>query len=147
LRVSGAFSMRRCFARTQLEDMLGAAGVDGSRFDVRIEEHPPLRVVRRAMRRGVPSLLILGTSAPNALARIISGSLVNDALLRLECDVLICPRSVDIRTATREFPLCRGFRTMRPKNDAAAFADQDRTMPPRGLPRDGLSRKPEGAAC
>jgi universal stress protein E len=82
------------FARTHLQDMLGAAGVDGSKFDVRIEERRPLRVVRRALRNGAPSLLILGTSAPNALTRIVRGSLVNDALLSLECDVLICPRNV-----------------------------------------------------
>ena len=86
------------FARTHLHDMLGAAGVDGSQFDVRIEQHPPLRVVRRALRYGAPSLLILGTSAHNPLTRIIRGSLVNDALLSLECDVLICPRSTGGRT-------------------------------------------------
>ena len=86
------------FARTHFHDMLGAAGVDGSQFDVRIEERRPLRMVRRALRSGAPSLLILGTSAPNALRRIIRGSLVNDALLSLECDVLICPRNASGRT-------------------------------------------------
>lgn len=77
--------------RGQLFEMLDAAGIDGSQFDVRIEERRPLRAVRRALRHGGPSLLILGTSDHNALTRVFRGSLVNDVLLGLDCDVLICP--------------------------------------------------------
>ena len=86
------------FRRAHLKDMLGAADVEGSKFDVRIEERRPLSAVRRALRQGAPSLLILGTSRHNAFTRIVRGSLVNDVLLRLDCDVLMCPPLADGRT-------------------------------------------------
>jgi nucleotide-binding universal stress UspA family protein len=86
-------------ASTQLRDMLRMEGIDSSRFDLRIEEHRPLTLVRRALQRGNrPSLVILGTSAHNALTRIVKGSLVNDVLLNFDCDVLICPHKSTNRT-------------------------------------------------
>jgi len=79
-------------ASAQLQDMLRMEKVDGPRLDVRVEERRPLAVVRRALARGNRrSLVILGTSAHNALTRIVRGSLVNDVLLNFDCDVLICP--------------------------------------------------------
>jgi universal stress protein E len=86
------------FARRHLLDMLDAAGVEGSRFEIRIEERRPFRLVRHALRHRTASLLILGTSAHNAFTRIVRGSLLNDALLSLECDVLICPPTAGART-------------------------------------------------
>jgi nucleotide-binding universal stress UspA family protein len=75
--------------RAHLLAQVSAAGLDASRFDVRVEEHRPLRVVRRALRHGAPSLLILGTSGHTFMSRLFRGSLTNDALLSLDCDVLI----------------------------------------------------------
>jgi nucleotide-binding universal stress UspA family protein len=77
-------------ARAHLLAKVNAAGLDASRFDLRIEENRPLRVVRRALRSGTPSLLILGTSGHTFMSRMFRGSLANDALLSLDCDVLIC---------------------------------------------------------
>ena len=77
-------------ARSYLLAKVNAAGLDASRFDLHIEEHRPLRVVRRALRYGSSSLLILGTSGHTFMSRMIRGSLANDALLSLDCDVLIC---------------------------------------------------------
>jgi nucleotide-binding universal stress UspA family protein len=70
---------------------LDAAQLDGASFEVRIEEERPLRLVRRALRDGARSLLILGASEHTALTRLVRGSLANDALLRLDCDVLMWP--------------------------------------------------------
>jgi nucleotide-binding universal stress UspA family protein len=85
-------------ARAHLHAKVSAAGLDPCRFDVRVEERRPLRVVRRALRRGTPSLLILGASGHTFMSRLFRGSLANDALLSLDCDVLICgthgPRTV-----------------------------------------------------
>jgi nucleotide-binding universal stress UspA family protein len=75
--------------RAHLISKVGAAGLDASRFEVRVEENRPLRVVRRALRYGAPSLLILGTSGHTFMSRLFRGSLANDALLSLDCDVLI----------------------------------------------------------
>jgi nucleotide-binding universal stress UspA family protein len=85
-------------ARAHLLAKVSAVGLDASRFDVRVEEQRPLRVVRRALRRRTPSLLILGGSEHTFMSRLFRGSLTNDALLSLDCDVLICgtssPRAV-----------------------------------------------------
>jgi nucleotide-binding universal stress UspA family protein len=77
-------------ARAHLREKVSAAGLDPSRFDVRVEERRPLRVVRRALRHGTPSLLILGASGHSFMSRLFRGSLANDALLSMDCDVLIC---------------------------------------------------------
>jgi universal stress protein E len=76
--------------RAHLLAKVNAADLDASRFDLRIEESRPFRVVRRALRYGTPSLLILGTSGHTFVSRMFRGSLANDALLNLDCDVLIC---------------------------------------------------------
>lgn len=86
-------------ARAYLQEMLRVEGIDGSRFQLRIEERRPLGVVRRALPRGSsPSLVIMGASAQNALTRIVRGSLANDVLMNFECDVLICPFKARGRT-------------------------------------------------
>ncbi len=77
-------------ARAQLLRKLSAAGLDDSRIELRIEEKPPLRMVRKAILPGKACLLVLGTSKHTALSRVARGSLLTDALLRLDCDVLIC---------------------------------------------------------
>jgi nucleotide-binding universal stress UspA family protein len=86
-------------ARTYLQDMLRLAGVDGSRFEMRIEERRPLGILRSVLARGnARSLVVMGTSAHNALTRIVRGSLVNDILMSFDCDVLICPQKASGRT-------------------------------------------------
>jgi nucleotide-binding universal stress UspA family protein len=86
-------------ARTYLQDMLRVAGIEGSRFDMRIEEHRPLRILRAVLGGGsARSLVVMGTSAHNALTRIVKGSLVNDVLMSFDCDVLICPQKTPGRT-------------------------------------------------
>jgi universal stress protein E len=80
----------KSIARAHLLAKVNAADLDASRFDLRIEEARPLRAVRRALRHGGASLLILGTSGHTVLSRAFRGSLASDALLALEGDVLIC---------------------------------------------------------
>jgi nucleotide-binding universal stress UspA family protein len=79
-------------ARVYLLGIVSAAGLNASRFDLRIEEKRPLRVVRRALRYGASSLLVLGATERNVVSRAFRASLANDALLSLNCDVLICRR-------------------------------------------------------
>jgi len=74
--------------RTRLLEGLGAAGFDPSRFDVRIEEAYPCSVVRRVLRGAGFALLVLG-STTQVFGRAIRPSLANDALLTLDCDILL----------------------------------------------------------
>jgi nucleotide-binding universal stress UspA family protein len=76
-------------ARQYLLTELNAAGIRGARFNIQIDERRPLPLVRQAIGQGASSLLILGGSKHNVFSRLARGSLVNDALRRLDCDVLI----------------------------------------------------------
>ncbi len=77
-------------ARAHLLAEVNAADLDAARFELRIEENRPLRVVRRALRYGRASLLIMGASGHTFLSRMFRGSLASDVLLGLDCDVLVC---------------------------------------------------------
>jgi len=76
-------------AREYVLEKLKAAGVRPTHFDVEIEESRALPLVRQALGRGASSLLILGGSEHTVFSRLARGSLANDALRRLDCDVLI----------------------------------------------------------
>jgi nucleotide-binding universal stress UspA family protein len=76
-------------AREYVLEKLKTAGVRPAHFDVQIEERRALALVREALGRGASSLLILGGSEHTVFSRLARGSLANDALRRLDCDVLI----------------------------------------------------------
>jgi nucleotide-binding universal stress UspA family protein len=78
-------------AREHVRSHLKAAGVRPARFDVQIEERRPLPLVRQALGRAGSSLLIIGGSQHTVISRLARGSFANDALRRLDCDVLIYP--------------------------------------------------------
>jgi hypothetical protein len=75
--------------RTRLLEGLGAAGFDPSRFDVRIEEGYPRSVVRRVLRGSGLALLVLAATTQTVFGRAIKASLANEALLTLDCDILL----------------------------------------------------------
>jgi nucleotide-binding universal stress UspA family protein len=75
--------------RALLMNEFSDAGIDPSRFNVTIADEYPLDVVRRALPSSGSSLLVLGTSSHEAFRRVFNGSLANDVLLSLDCDVVL----------------------------------------------------------
>lgn len=76
-------------AGKRLQLMLDAAGVESSHFRLCFQQTRPLRAVQREIRRVRPELLIVGTKERSMLDRIVRGSVENDMLRALECDILV----------------------------------------------------------
>jgi len=76
-------------ARERLLQRLDAAGVERSRFHLVFQQTRPPRAIQRVIRRVQPELLIVGTKERAALNRVVRGSVANDVLRGLECDILV----------------------------------------------------------
>lgn len=71
-----------------------AAGVDASQLRVLLEDARPLRAVRRSVHRTRPDLLVLGTRAHTGIRCALLGSLAEDVMREISCDVLVVPPAV-----------------------------------------------------
>ena len=76
-------------ARTRLLQKLDAAGVESSRFRLVYQQTQPPRAIQRVIRRVQPELMIVGTKDRATLNRMIRGSVANDVLRTLVCDILV----------------------------------------------------------
>jgi nucleotide-binding universal stress UspA family protein len=74
---------------------LDAAGVESSHFRLCFQQTQPLRAIQREFRRVQPELLIVGTKDRAMLNRIVRGSVANDMLRTLECDILVAAPDVE----------------------------------------------------
>jgi nucleotide-binding universal stress UspA family protein len=70
--------------RTQLQ----TAGMDPSRVHIIQENSTPSRAIERAVKAMGPDLLVMGMSRHATLKRLLMGSVTNDVLGKVECDVL-----------------------------------------------------------
>jgi nucleotide-binding universal stress UspA family protein len=78
-------------ATKELIAFLGANGVDGYGPSLLVEEGSPFEVVRLAVRRLTPELLIVGTQGRTGLAKAVLGSVSEEALRSLDIDILAVP--------------------------------------------------------
>ncbi len=79
-------------ARKHFRAHLDEAGINEWRSRIIVHEMRPLQVVKRTLREFSRPLLIVGARTHTALSRALRGSLVHDALLTLNCDVLVARR-------------------------------------------------------
>lgn len=64
----------------------------GSRMpDIAVEEGVPAEALRRAVDRLSPDLVVMGTRSHGAIGRLVLGSVAEEALRTLGCDVLAVP--------------------------------------------------------
>lgn len=79
--------------RQQVETFVGGLdlGPGLRRPRIVLEEGAPAEVLRRAMDRLSPDLVVIGTRNAGALKRFVLGSVAEEALRTLECDVLAVP--------------------------------------------------------
>jgi nucleotide-binding universal stress UspA family protein len=78
-------------ATRELIDFLGANGVDGYGPSLVVEEGSPFEVIRSAVGRLRPELLVVGTHGRTGLAKALLGSVSEEALRSLEIDILAVP--------------------------------------------------------
>lgn len=78
---------RRALSRELLQKM-SAEGVDLSRVEVVVEHARPLDAIQKCLQQARPELLVVGTSRWFMLKRILFGSVADQVLRRVDCDVL-----------------------------------------------------------
>lgn len=78
-------------AATELTSFLRRERIDDERYEILLEEGDPFETIRDAVKRRNPDLLVIGTRGHTGLKRILLGSVANDALRQIECDVLAVP--------------------------------------------------------
>jgi nucleotide-binding universal stress UspA family protein len=81
----------RARATKELIEFLGANGVDGCGPSLVVEEGRPFEVIKAAVGRFAPELLIVGTHGRTGLARAVLGSVSGEALRSLDIDILAVP--------------------------------------------------------
>ena len=81
-------------ARARLLLNLDAAGVEGSRFRLVFQQARPIRAIQRVIRSVRPELLIIGTKDRSMFNRLARGSVANDALRSVPCDILVAAPQV-----------------------------------------------------
>jgi universal stress protein E len=88
-------------AGARLLRKLDAAGVQSSHYRLVFQQSHPIRAIQRVVRSIQPNLLIVGTKDRSMLSRVMRGSVANDVLRRMECDILVA--SPDIEAASALF--------------------------------------------
>lgn len=79
----------RQVSRETLRVQMQTAGLAPSHVYVTQEHARPFRAIERAVVDTSPQLLVVGMSRYAALKRLLSGSIANEVLRKIECDVLI----------------------------------------------------------
>ena len=82
-------------AGARLLRKLDDAGVESSRFHLVFLQTRPIRAIRRVVRGIQPDLLIVGTKDRSTLSRVMRGSVANDVLRRMECDILVASPDIE----------------------------------------------------
>lgn len=105
-----------------LAQELVAEGVEPSRVQVSVEAARPLDAIEQALQRAHPELLVIGASRWIMLKRLLFGSVADQVLRRIQCDILaISPptgsRRGERSAVNREFD--PGARTHRRESESA----------------------------
>jgi nucleotide-binding universal stress UspA family protein len=81
----------RLRARDEVVAFLAANELGGPGFSLRVEEGGPFEVISRAVAKTKPDLLIIGTHGRSWLLKVLLGSVTEEALRRLDVDILVVP--------------------------------------------------------
>jgi universal stress protein E len=79
-------------AAIAIHDLLNKESTNSSRYEIAISEGRPVATLERAIEFHRPDLLILGTRGNGPLRRALLGSVANQLLKIVGCDVLVVPR-------------------------------------------------------
>jgi nucleotide-binding universal stress UspA family protein len=78
-------------AAGEVTSFLKREGMDDERYEILLEEGDPFGTIKDAVKRRNPNLLVIGTRGHTGLKRILLGSVADEALRQIECDVLAVP--------------------------------------------------------
>jgi nucleotide-binding universal stress UspA family protein len=78
-------------AATELNQFLDREGLAGDRYGVALEEGDAFETIATAIERQNIDLLVIGTRGHTGLKRLLLGSVADEILRQVECDVLAVP--------------------------------------------------------
>jgi universal stress protein E len=76
---------------SELRAFLDREELDNERYQIILEEGDPFATIRDSVRRRNPDLLVIGTRGHGGLKRLLLGSVADEILRQVECDVLAVP--------------------------------------------------------
>jgi len=76
----------------QIRQLLLREGVESHRYDIAVVDAHPASAIKQAIKVYQPDLLVMGTRGNGPLRRALLGSVANDVLASVDCDVLVVPR-------------------------------------------------------
>jgi nucleotide-binding universal stress UspA family protein len=78
-------------ARARLASFTRREGLDDRSYEVVLDEGSPFGAISRTVARRNPDLLVIGTSGRTGLKLQLLGSVADEILRRVDCDVLVVP--------------------------------------------------------
>jgi nucleotide-binding universal stress UspA family protein len=84
----------RAQAATNIRNLLGTYSDDASLYEVVVVEHRPATAILGIVDRLKPDLLVLGTRGHGRFRRALLGSVANEVMSAVHCDVLLVPERV-----------------------------------------------------
>ncbi len=94
-RIEEHVTASRRVALNELANFLRSCGVSPTDYDTILEEGPPFLGIKKAAERNAPDLNVIGTQGRSGLSRALIGSVADEVLRRVECDVLAVPPTND----------------------------------------------------
>jgi nucleotide-binding universal stress UspA family protein len=82
-------------AEIETRGLVRQAGVNETSMRLFIEEGPPFLVVKRAVARLAPQLLVIGTHGRAGIGRVLLGSVAEGVIREADCDILVVPSERD----------------------------------------------------
>lgn len=83
-----------------LRDLISKQGADFRRYEVVIAQSHAVPAILRALEIYRPDVLVMGTRGDGRIRRALLGSVANQLMREVECDVLIVPRD-SVKTSPR----------------------------------------------
>jgi nucleotide-binding universal stress UspA family protein len=78
-------------ARTRLADFMRREGLNDRSYEIVLDEGSPFGAISRTVASRNPDLLVIGTSGRTGLKLQLLGSVADEILRRVDCDVLVVP--------------------------------------------------------
>jgi nucleotide-binding universal stress UspA family protein len=87
----------------ELTSFLDREDLNDERYEIILEEGDPFGTIKDSVRRHNPDLLVIGTRGHTGLKRLLLGSVADEVLRQIECDVLaVPPEQISISTASMD---------------------------------------------
>lgn len=91
-------------ADQSVRDLLKCESDNDARYEVHIEQRPAATSILRAVDSYKPDLLVIGTRGRGRVRRALYGSIANEVLREVECDILIVPEGSFRRPRRQALP-------------------------------------------